>query len=260
MERNMDDLIEYTIPGDEQCIVMSGSESRIYTRYNPPMEFLSSKTGYEMALFRLETYFSWPNINSSNNTFRISIDRGKNWFDLKISIGSYGVDGINKALQRLLIENTNDKRGVDKSYFVLSGNKNTLKCVLEIMDDSTIVDFDTKNSISSVLGFESKKYKGVKRYESENQVDILSVNSILVHCDVIKTSRVNGIPAPIIYSFFPNAIPGQKVVSQPQHLIYMPLTMNIISSMTVWVTDQKGNLLDLRGQQLTLTFHIRKRR
>ena len=110
MERNMDDLIEYTIPGDEQCIVMSGSESRIYTRYNPPMEFLSSKTGYEMALFRLETYFSWPNINSSNNTFRISIDRGKNWFDLKISIGSYGVDGINKALQRLLIENINDKR------------------------------------------------------------------------------------------------------------------------------------------------------
>lgn len=259
MERNLNDIIGYTIPGDEQCLIISGSESRLYTRYNPPMEFLASKDGYEMALFRLETYFSWPNINSSNNTFRISIDNGKNWLDLKIPTGIYGVDGINEVLQRLLIQNTNDKR-VEKSYFELSGNKNTLKCVLEIMNDSTIVDFEIENSIRSVLGFEAKKYKGVKRYESENKVDILSVNSILVHCDVINPSRVNGVPEPIIYSFFPNVTPGEKIVSQPQHLIYIPITMSIISSMTVWVTDQKGNLLDLRGQQITLTFHIRKRR
>ena len=143
---------------------------------------------------------------------------------------------------------------------MLSGNKYTLKCVLEIMKDSTIVDFDTEDSIRSVLGFEAKKYKGGKIYESENRVDILSVNSILVHCDVINPSRINGILAPIIYNFFPNVAPAEKIVSQPQHLIYVPLTMNFIPSMTVWVTDQDQNLLDLRGQQLTLTFHIRKRR
>ncbi len=69
---------------------------------------------------------------------------------------------------------------------MLSGNKYTLKCVLEIMKDSTIVDFDVVNSIQSVLGFEKKKYKGGKRYESENKVNILSADPILVHCDVIK--------------------------------------------------------------------------
>ena len=145
-------------------------------------------------------------------------------------------------------------------YIVLTGNRNTSKVVLEITSDTTIIDFDINNSVRSVLGFEAKKYKGKKRYESENKVDILNVNSIFVHCDVINPSRVNGIPAPIIYSFFPNATPGEKIVSQPQHLIYMPLTLNVIPSMTVWVTDQKGNLLDFRGQELTLTFHIRKRR
>ena len=132
--------------------------------------------------------------------------------------------------------------------------------MLRITKESVIVDFNIENSIRSVLGFEGKKYKGKKRYESENKVDILNVNSIFVHCDVINPSRVNGIPAPIIYSFFPNATPGDKIVSQPQHLVYMPLTLNVISSMTVWVTDQKGNLLDFRGQELTLMFHIRKRR
>ena len=145
-------------------------------------------------------------------------------------------------------------------YVVLSGNKYTLKCVLEIMKDSTIVNFDVENSIQSVLGFEKKKYKGGKRYQSENKVNILSVNSILVHCDVIKPSRVNGILQPIIYNFFPNVSPGEKIVSQPKHINYVPLTMSVISSMTVWVTDQKNNLLDLRGEELTITFHIRKRR
>ena len=111
-----------------------------------------------------------------------------------------------------------------------------------------------------MLGFEAKKYKGGKRYESENTVNILSVNSILVNCDVISSSRVNGKLAPVVYNFFPNVSPGEKIVSQPKNIIYVPLTMSIISSMTVWITDQESNLLDLRGEQLTLTFHIRKRR
>jgi hypothetical protein len=179
MEENLGKLVEYTIPGDEQCFVISDSKSRMYTRYDPPMEFLASDAGFEMALTRLETFFSFPNINSSNNCIRISIDGGKNWLDLKIPIGSYNIDGINEALQRLLPDKSND--AVTKGpYVVLSGNKYTLKCVLEIMKDSTIVNFDVENSIQSVLGFEKKKYKGGKRYQSENKVNILSVNSILI--------------------------------------------------------------------------------
>ena len=259
MEENLGKLIEYTIPGDEQYLVISDSKSRLYTRYDPPMEFLASHAGYEMALCRLETYFSYPNITDSNNRLRISINSGKSWIDLKITVGSYDIDGINETLQRLLPSRRNDKK-VKEPYLVLSGNKYTLKCVLEIPNDSTIVDFGIEKSICSVLGFEPKKYKGEKRYEGEKKVNILSVNSIMVHCDVINPSRLNGILSPIIYNFFPNVSPGEKIVSQPQHLMYVPLTMIVIPSMTVLVTDQNMNLLDLRGQQLTLTFHIRKRR
>ena len=137
-----------------------------------------------MALYRLETWYSFPNIDSSNNSIRISIDSGKNWLDLEIPVGCYGIDGINEALQRLLLphKSVNDGK-INEPYVVLSGNRNTLKSVLEIMKESTIIDFDTKNSIRSVLGFEAQKYKGGKRYESENTVNILSVNSILVNCD-----------------------------------------------------------------------------
>ena len=190
MAEQLSKLVDYTIPGDEQSIVVSGSSSRLYTRYEPPMKFLSSNTGYEMALYRLETYFSFPNIDSTNNSIRISIDGGKNWLDLKIPTGCYGIDGINEALQRLLPDVKNDDK-VKRPYLVLSGNRNTLKCVLEVMKETTIVDFDIENSIRSVLGFEARKYKGgSKRYESENNVNILSVNCQL-RCNCFITYQWN---------------------------------------------------------------------
>ena len=166
------------------------------------------------------------------------------------------------TIQRLLNENSkNDGKKEEETYIVLSGNKNTFKCELEIEKNSTIVNFNVENSMRSVLGFEAKQYRGGrKRYESENKINILRVKSILVQCDVIKASRVNGIPYPVIYNFFPDASPADMIIVQPQHLMYRPLTMNTISSMTALLTDQKGEILDLGGQHLTLTFHIRKRR
>ena len=95
------------------------------------------------------------------------------------------------------------------------------------------------------------------RYESENLVNIRRVNSIFVHCDVLEASRLNGIEAPLIYSFFPDVAPGDKIVSTPLYLIYTPLTLNIISHMTCWLADQNGKELDLRGEEVTITFHVK---
>ena len=53
MEDNLEKLVEYSMPGDGQYLVISDSKSRMYTRYDPPMEFLASNAGYEMALYRL---------------------------------------------------------------------------------------------------------------------------------------------------------------------------------------------------------------
>ena len=113
----------------------------------------------------------------------------------------------------------------------------TLKCILDIKDYQ--IDFDVENSLRTVLGFDAKIYKR-GRHESENLVDIMSVNSILVHCvycDIIGTSRVYGIEAPVIYNSFPSATPGDKIVSTPRNLIYVPITLNVISHMTCWLAD-----------------------
>ena len=255
MEEQLQKLVEYAEPKPKSLLCVSGNASTLKTSFVPPLEFPSNHS-YEIALTSLETYYSFPNINRSNNHIKLTFDEGASWLDVHIPIGCYEITAINDELQRRVMEKTGDKKAEKK--IILSANSNTLRCVLEILDAKCRVDFDVgEDSLCSVLGFDRKIYEGVGRHESEQIVNILDVNTILVHCDVIESSRLNGVEAPVIYTFFPDAAPGDKIISIPRHLIYIPLTLNLISCMTCWVTDQNGKELDLQGEELTLTFHIK---
>ena len=63
---------------------------------------------------------------------------------------------------------------------------NTLKSVL-ILEIDYQVDFNHQNSIAKVLGCTGAKYTG-GFHESENVVNILSINRILVNIDIISGS------------------------------------------------------------------------
>ena len=63
--------------------------------------------------------------------------------------------------------------------------------------------------------------------------------------------------APVVYNFFPNAAPGQKILEASSNLIYLPVTVDVISTVSVWLTDQDGKVLDLRGEELTTCLHLR---
>ena len=109
-----------------------------------------------------------------------------------------------------------------------------------------------------MLGF-NKNIHDVGRHASEQLVNIKSVNSILVHCNIIYSSYVRGVQALVVYNFFPNAAPGQKILEAQSNLIYLPVTVDVISTLSVWLMDQDGKVLDLRGEELTIHFHFRER-
>ena len=144
----------------------------------------------------------------------------------------------------------------DKDNVIISANTNTLKSEM-IINNNCEVDFRRYNSINSVLGFDSKLYTSGFN-ESENMVNILTINSILVNIDIISGSYVNGSTQPTIYSFFPNVSSGYKIIENPHNLIYLPITADTIHSITIWLTDQNGNELNLRGENLSMRFHLRE--
>ena len=138
---------------------------------------------------------------------------------------------------------------------IISANSNTLKSVL-ILDDDYQVDFNHQNSIAKVFGFTNAKYtQGFQ--ESENVVNILSINSILVNIDIISGSYINGTTRYTIYSFFPKVSPRYKIIESLVNLVYLPITTDVIDSLGVTITDQDDNLLNLIDEKLTIRFHIK---
>ena len=115
------------------------------------------------------------------------------------------------------------------------------------------VDFGKDKSINSLLRFDSRHYS-TGFHESENMVNILKINSILVNIDIISGSYVNGSTQPTIYSFFP----GYKIIENPHYLLYLPITSDTMHSITIWLTDQNGNELNLREENLSMRFHLRE--
>ena len=89
-------------------------------------------------------------------------------------------------------------------------------------------------------------------------VNIHTINSILVNIDIIAGSYVNGSTQTTIYSFFPNVSPGNKIIGNTHNLLYLPTTADTIHSITIWLTDQNGNELNLRGENLSMRFHLRQ--
>ena len=99
-------------------------------------------------------------------------------------------------------------RGGNNSGITVLPNVNTLQCILNVVGTKVKVSFDAPNSLASVIGF-NESIHGVGRHASAQLVNIMNVNSVLVHCNIIHSSYVRGLQAPLVYNFFPNAAPGQ---------------------------------------------------
>ena len=162
-----------------------------------------------MALVNLETYYSFPNIDSLNNNFRYCPD-GEEWFDINIPEGSYEVDDINDYVQRIMMENKHYNSVSDEYAVTLESNDSTLKTVLKIAPNYKI-DLTPAHSIRTVLGFNAEVYAS-GYHESENIVNILSISSLRVTCDIINSSYVNNSTDNVIYSFFPSVGPGYNII------------------------------------------------
>ena len=89
-------------------------------------------------------------------------------------------------------------------------------------------------------------------------VKILTINSILVNIDIISGSYVNVSTQPTIYSVFSNVSSGYKIIENLHNLLYLPLNSDTIHSITVWLTDLNGNELNLRGENLSMRYHLRE--
>ena len=175
------------------------------------------------------------------------------------------------------------KRQVGNLYredgVVIGANLMTLKATLKFGKPGPTtrywVDFSVANSLASVLGFNKEEYTYLERredpldpdkvtsytdyYESENLVRIDDVTSIRITNNIIGDSYSNGKNVNDTYAFLPDVSPGFKTIEKPIHLFYYPIVVNKISRIETKIVDQKGNLIDFRGEDIIIRFHVREK-
>ena len=209
MENLLKQIVNNTEPKRSFSILVSNNKTRFKTWFKPPIQ-LHNKKDYDIAIINLESYYSFPNIDRSDNCFRYSPGANMPWFDIIIPEGSYHVEDINEFIQREMRQNDHYDEVNDNNNVDISANTNTLKSEM-FLKNNYEVEFRTDKCINRLLRFHSNLYTS-GYHESENIGNILTINSILVNIDIISGSYVNGSRQPIIYSFFPDVSPGIKLL------------------------------------------------
>ena len=174
MLKLLEQIEHNTRPKKSFQIVEDGNSSHFTTNYaSAPIKLDGN---FEIALVSLETFYSFPNIDATNNNFKYSADNAKTWVTIKIPEGSYELDDLNDAIIFQMKQNGHYDNTHNQPYIKLSPNTSTLKSKLEIAQGYK-VDFTIPNSFNKMLGFEEKWYHSGYN-ESENIVDTLAVKSI----------------------------------------------------------------------------------
>lgn len=140
---------------------------------------------------------------------------------------------------------------------VLTPNNNTLKCEIKSKFE---IDFARDGTVGPLLGFTRKRHlKPDALYESDGVVDIMKVNNIFVRCNIATGAYLNGLPNHSLFSFYPNADPGYKIIITPSNWLFLPIVeTDKISRIVVDLVDQNGRPVDFRGEELTITLYVKK--
>lgn len=221
-------------------LTLSGNTSVLTAEYFPPLDL---PTDYVCGLIDFHTYNSIPNVQEKNNNlFHV----GKSVVEMPT--GSYEIDDIGEYLNQKFDKLKNGPT------ILLKANNNTLKC--EITSTDTIY-FDRENSIGSLLGFSKRVLEASRLHTSDLPVNIIKVNAIRVECNLISGAFMNGIRVHTLHEFAPKVGPGYKIVEVPTNVIYLPVNTRRISSITLKLLDQDGDLINFRGEIITIRLHLK---
>ncbi|KAL4083780.1 hypothetical protein QTP88_029096 [Uroleucon formosanum] len=225
---------------------LTGNATILFVNYFPPINLYEDS---EIALLCLQSFNSFPNINENNNKFSIQVFDNENNITpmmcfITLEEGCYEIEDIKKRVKK---QNDvyNSKNFTDLTFDITVDSndykRSTIKC-------NGILHFEIPYSIAPVFGFEKRVYKPYfETLRLEKAVNLNTINSIKVMCNIARGAFSNHLQSHSIYEFFPSERTGSKVIQSPPNLIYYKLNKTDIDSITVQLVDQDHNPIDNFG-------------
>lgn len=123
---------------------------------------------------------------------------------------------------------------------------------------SVNLHFNREDSIHRLLGFDDTIIPAKTSKEAENIVNITTLNTIVIECDLIDGSYINGDKFHTLHQFANQTTHGYKIVEVPHSVVYLPIKNNRIQSIQIRIADQDGNLIDFCGEKISCRIHIKR--
>ena len=221
---------------------------------------LDPSKNYSIALLSYSMWNAYYNVlDGINNNIRYTFN-GAN-FDLVIPPGSYGINAINDWLTSRLIDNGHSGTGI-----TIVGNLNTLRVDI-VLEPGFNFDFLTiDNNLRFLFGYDAVvlanngatnlTFSGNRAANLSNGVDALSINCSIVDS---RYNITNNSQSTSLHLFTPNAPAGSNLSNTIPFPVYLPLSVSgTINNIQFSVRDQSGQLVDLNGENVTLSMNIRE--
>jgi len=71
-----------------------------------------------------------------------------------------------------------------------------------------------------------------------------------------SVSNKSSNPIHTLHEFGINVPPGYKMTVTPHNLIYLPINCDEISTLSIRIVDQNGDLVNLRGENVSVRMHV----
>ena len=230
----------------------------------PPIE-LSSNKNYVLGLVELLTFNSIPSVDMGKKNFYIGnrvitilpgsyeIEDIENYIKMSLANGDFAV---------VIVPTKNDKienyvyKNLETASTIISikPNNNTLRSEIKSNHE---INFKPKDCIGELLGFTPRVLLANKTHTSNSPVAILKVNALRIECNITTGAYINNRKVHTIHEFFPTVPPGYKIVEVPSHVIYLPIAVKTIHNIQLRIVDQDGDLVNFRGETITIRLHIK---
>lgn len=221
-------------------LTLNGDTSLLVANYFPPIEL---DQNYVCGLISFDTYHSIPNVDVENNLFHIGNH------EIVIPVGSYEFSDIADLLADKY-HTLNEKGTLD-----IQANYNTLQTHIKSKIDP--IDFSKEHSIGSLLGFSKRVLEPRQEHYSDKTIDITKINTVIIECNIVSGSYINNVSAHTLHQFSLLVSPGYKITETPANVIYLPVNTRSINTLAVRVVDQNGNLINFRGEQISIRLHLK---
>ena len=227
--------------------VTSNNGSQITLSLNPAIVLDPTKRWYA-SVYEMDVVYCFANIFTGVNDqfkYREFKDGIPTFFMHILSEGIYTWKIIQAEINRFTQEDIqNDK------LFVLEADTSTSHMYIHFMSTTASIDCRGDDNVLQILGYD--KTAGIigpvtyynDYYEGDN-CSLNNIQNLYVLASFVSGSYQNSQSKNVLAEVTPDVAPYSTVMYRPQQPIYVPVTQNVLDTITFQLVDQNNNILNL---------------